>query len=303
MAETTPPAAAGAGERGARLPPRWLRHGLRAATRLTRLLGDARYLLGDAGGVIAYGVNAERRRRTVSNHRRNDPALGARTARRRALRSFREYGRTTVDFLWACGLDDATVLRESSVVGFEQVEAVRARGAILALTHHGNWDMAANIALAHGLRLTTVMAPIGSQAVTDLVIWARETNQMEVFTPDRAARGLLRALQRGRFIAILCDLPGAGPETTVDYCGGPVVFSTVPAWLAKRGGVPLFPVHCVRGEEPGESRYVIGVDAAVPTDGRDLRDCMQEVATSLERAVRRRPGQWYPFGEVFATPG
>jgi len=30
---------------------------------------------------------------------------------------------------------------------------------------------------------------------------------------------------------------------------------------------------------------------------------MQRVASALELAVRRHPGQWYPFGEVYTDHG
>jgi lauroyl/myristoyl acyltransferase len=192
------------------------------------------------------------------------------------------------------------VTRCSRVLGIDHVVSLREQGrsGILVLGHFGNWDMAASVALAYGVPLTTVMAPVGPPVISDLVVWAREGNQLEVFTPESAARGLLRALRQGRFVCLLCDIPGGGPTVVVDYCGGPVVFTAAPAWLARVSGAPLLPVDCRRAEGGG---YEIEVHAPITAEpGEDDAGVMQRVAAILEPAVRRHPEQWYPFGEVYA---
>lgn len=159
--------------------------------------------------------------------------------------------------------------------------------------------MAANIALAIGISLTTVMAPLGPQAITDLVVWARQGNELEVFTPQSAARGLIRAVRRGRFVCLLCDIPGGGPTVTVDYCGGPVVFTSAPAALARVTRAPLLCVDCRRGG-PG---YIAEVHPPITVERHeDDTAVMQRVAAVLEGSVRRHPAQWYPFGEVYSDP-
>lgn len=277
-----------------------LRGTLRGLAALSRVLGPARYLVADATGLALYAVQPDRRRRTASNHRRSAPDIDEREARRRARGSFREYARTVSDFLYGVGLDDARATRSAELSGLEHIRAglERGGGVILTLGHFGNWDMAGKLALGSGLQVTTVMAPFGPPVVTDLVMWARQRNQVEVYSPEKAARGLLSALRRNRCVALLSDVPGAGPTVVVDYCGGPVAFSAVPAWLAMRTGAPLLPAECRREGR----RYVAQVHPPVTVEPGDSEAAvMQRVATTLEAAVRRRPEQWYPFGEVWAA--
>ena len=269
-----------------------------AAIALSRALGPLRDPVADAAGLVAYAVDPSRRRRTARNHHRLDRLIGEREARRRSRASYRSYARFITDFLWACGLDESTVLANSVVIGIEHVDAARTPGGILVLTHFGNWDMAANIACAHRVALSTVMAPIGPPAVTEMVAWARRRNQLDVFTAERAALGLVRALRRGRFVALLCDIPGAGPQTVVDFCGGPVIFSTVSARLAMQTGAHLLPAECRRGGD-GEPPYVATVHPPVALAGLNENEVMQSVADALEPGVRARPEQWYPFGAVY----
>ncbi|HET9052048.1 MAG TPA: lysophospholipid acyltransferase family protein [Candidatus Dormibacteraeota bacterium] len=268
---------------------------------MLRALGPARHPVADAIGLAAWAANPSRRRRAAANHLRLG-ATGEAEARRLARRSFQEYVRTNVDFVWAHGMSAAEVASRSRVAGRDHIdEAVAAgRGGVLALSHFGNWDFAALIAWSYGVQLTTVMAPIGNQTVTRLVVWAREQNALEVFAPENAARGLLRAVRRGRFVALLSDIAGAGPEVAVRYCGGLVAFSLAPAWLAMRTNAPLLPVDCRRGER-GEPDYVITIhERLVPAEGEDEAALTQRLATTLEVAVRRHPQQWYPFGDVYS---
>lgn len=258
--------------------------------------------MADAIGLCLWATEPRRRRRAAANHRRSAPAIDEREARRRARASFREYARTIVDFLWANGIPWGAVESRSRVTGLEHVHAAReaGHGGILALAHFGSWDMAATVALTRGIPLTTVMAPVGPPAITSLVSWARECTELEVFTPESAARGLLRALRSGRLVCLLCDIPGAGPTVVVDYCGGPVVFTSAPAWLARRTGAALLPVDCWRTS----GGYEVEVHPPVPVlRDDDDRTVMQRVARALEVAVLRHPDQWYPFGEVYADRG
>jgi KDO2-lipid IV(A) lauroyltransferase len=157
--------------------------------------------------------------------------------------------------------------------------------------------MAATIAFTNALPLTTVMATTGPRAITDLVIWARRANQMEVYEARSAALGMVRAIRRGRFAGVLSDLPESGPTVEVEYCGGPVPFSSVPAWLALRTGAPLFPTACWR--EGGMYRlHPMGPLEVSPED--DEHSLMQRVAAAIEPLVRAHPEQWYPFRTVYA---
>ena len=281
-------------------PPAALKAGLQMATLLTRALGPLRYPVADGLGLAGYAVSARRRRNAVRNHRRLDPAIGEGEARRRARASFREFARSGIDFVWACGFRPEASLRHGLATAETVARTAAARqagGGIFALTHFGNWDMAANLAEAIWLDLTTVMATTGPRAVTDLVVWARQANQMEVFEADRAALGMVHAIRRRRFVAILSDIPDGGPTVDVPYCGGLVPFSSVPAWLALRTGAPLFPTACWR--EGG--RYVLHTFPALQVEaGDDERSLMARVAAALEPLVRAHPGQWYPFREVYA---
>jgi len=263
-----------------------------------RAMGPARYALGDAIGAAIYASSPGSRRRCAENHRRLDPSLDARAARRRAFASYRNYARTSVDFVWQYGVPAHAMHRHFRAYGLEHAHAALDEhgGGVFALAHFGSWDVAAGCGLASGLRVTAVMAPVGPDMVTRIAAWARRRQDMEVLVSSNAARGLIRAVRRGRFAAILSDIPDRGETVIVDFCGGPVAFSTAAAWLARVAKVPVMPVDCWRHR--GLYRLVVHPPVAVEPGESDAA-VTQHIATGLEAAIRRHPEWWYPFGEIY----
>ncbi|HZB97849.1 MAG TPA: lysophospholipid acyltransferase family protein, partial [Candidatus Sulfotelmatobacter sp.] len=238
---------------------------------VSRLLGPLRYLVADAIACVWYVTQPATARRAARNHGRAAGGLPAKEARRRARQSFRGYVRMLVDGVWLYRMPPNQILALCEVHGRARLEAAQrgGRGGVIAMCHFGNWDLAASAGMALGLSFTTVMAPVGPPAISNLIAWERSAHKhLELFAPDRAARGLVRALERGRFVGLLPDIPEGGPTVEVWFCNGPVRFSTVPAWLARLTGSPLLPVTCWR---TGYASFRLQVHEPVPvTAGEDL---------------------------------
>ncbi len=251
-----------------------------------RMLGPGRYAIGDVIGACIYATSPTSRRRCARNHRRLDPTLDARAARRRAFASFRNYARTSVDFVWQYGVPAHAMHRHFRAYGLEHAHAAidEHGGGVFALAHFGSWDVAASCGFASGLRVTAVMAPVGPDLVTRIAAWARRRQDLEVLVSSSAARGLIRAVRRGRFAAILSDIPDRGETTIVDFCGGRVAFSTAAAWLARVAKVPVMPVDCFRYR--GLYRLVVHPPIGIEPGASDA-DVTQRIATGLEAAIRR----------------
>lgn len=259
-----------------------------------RTLGPLRHPVGTVVALAWYAKQPrEVRRRAAANHQRLSPSLGTVAARRRARSSYREYVWMILDSIWA---EPLTGDRLRRVVEFEGAEHLASSNGVMVTSHFGNWDIGASSANALGLDMTTVMAPIGTPSMTSLVELSRRRKGFELFTPAQAARGLMRALRRGRWVGLMLDVPEAGPTVVVPYCGGPVRVSAVPARLASWTSTPIVPVACWRTGD--QWRVRIHPPLSVEKD-EDETVVMARVAAALEPEVRRHPDQWYPFHEVY----
>jgi lauroyl/myristoyl acyltransferase len=280
-------------------PSRWLRAALWVASRTLRLMGRRRYVLADGLGLAIYASSLERARRTAANHRRLEPGISGAEARRRARGSYREFMRTSFDFVWEYAVPPEKMDPHFRSVGVDHVYQALHRygGGVIALAHYGSWDVAAACALRLRIPVTTVMTTVGSSDLaTRIAAWARRHQDLEVLMTRGAGAGLLHAVRSGRCAAILSDIPDRGQREIVDFCGGRVAFSTAPAWIARTTGVPVMAAHCWRED----GRYVLRLYPPFEVTP-DLSDVavMQRLATTLEEQIRRDPTQWYPFGNLY----
>ncbi len=283
-------------QRGPELPPLALRAGLNATASLVQALGRHRYRLSDAISNAIFVLDPVVRRTVIRNFRAAFPALTARQARRLAGRSFREYGRTSIDFLYVHHLDRARIVPQLHLVGGEAEVLSRYRSGqpgILLVIHHGSWDVPSTLAAVHGVELTAVMADEGNPALTGLVIWARAELGVRAVPASHSLRTLMRQLRAGKWLALLIDMPGDTPAVELPFLGHRARFSSAAAVLAARTGAPLVPAVCVRRPAGG---YLVELHPAIEVEpGDEPGPVMARALPVFEAAVRRWPEQWYPF--------
>jgi len=107
-----------------------LRAGLWVASRALRSMGRVRYVLADSLGTAVYVASPQGRRRCAANHMRADPSLDAAQAKRRALRSYREFMRTSFDFVWEYAMSPERLtadLSSATEAGRRPAQCSRAR--------------------------------------------------------------------------------------------------------------------------------------------------------------------------------
>src|SRR5699024_10592940 len=138
---------------------------------------------------------------------------------------------------------------ELTVSGSEYLDAALAegKGAVLALPHTGNWDMAGLWAVGRVGTFTTVAERLESASLFRRFVTYRESLGLQVVpyrTGSGACRPLFRRLRGSGVVCLIADreLSEAGVE--VDFFGAPTRFPAGPARLAASTGAALLPVGC-----------------------------------------------------------
>lgn len=242
------------------------------------------------------------RRRMLQRHMRRalGPEATSAQVRRTVDAAFSSYARYWVETFRMASLSGADLDRMFSVEGWEHLARPLddGRGAILALPHVGQWEVAAAWMHHHGLHLTAVAEKLDPPELYEWFVELREERLgLDIVALDDPAGGrkLIEALRAGKIVTLLSDrdLTGHGPE--VEFFGELTRLPAGPARLAIQTGAALLPVAVY---EDGWWRYraVIRPELEVPSAGSKAertRALTQHLAYELEGLIRRAPSQWH----------
>src|SRR5690606_25348283 len=118
-------------------------------------------------------------------------------------------------------------------------------GAVVALPHAGNWDLAGAWAAAvMGRRVTTVAEPLRPEGLFQRFVAFREKLGLEIIPPRGGQRPPLEVLEerlgQGHLVPLLADRDLSARGVEVEFFGARTRMPVGPALLALRTGAPLY---------------------------------------------------------------
>ncbi|WP_205849714.1 phosphatidylinositol mannoside acyltransferase [Nakamurella flava] len=212
----------------------------------------------------------------------------------------RSYARYWLETFRLPVMDHDDVVRRVTAesTGLEYIDAALAqgRGAVLALPHSGNWDVAGLMGRRRWGSLTTVAERLKPERVYEKFLSYRESLGMEILpltggvSPSEVLKERLTA---GGVVALLADRDLSRRGVPVTFFGEPTRMPAGPAMLAALTGAALFPVHLSYTADGW--RQTIGPEITLP--GTRLREQVhggtQAVADVLAREIATAPADWH----------
>jgi KDO2-lipid IV(A) lauroyltransferase len=222
-----------------------------------------------------------------------------------ARAAVRSHLRNVYEMLALPGWPPAEVLARIETINEAGMRAAYAStGAVVALPHSGNWDLAGAYAELTGMPVTTVAEELAGPEFAAFVAFRERLGMQVLSHRDPAVVGeLISAVRAGRLVCLLGDrdLPGRG--VPVQWAGHPVTMPAGPALVARRTGAALVPIVCQFTERG--MRIVFG-DPVPHRPGREgLVAMVQDVADFFVRTIATQPEDWHmmqPFFVDHATP-
>jgi KDO2-lipid IV(A) lauroyltransferase len=218
----------------------------------------------------------------------------ARTARA----MYRALGTSVMELLWlsrhpTAGLAEICALDPASRAMLDDALA-EGKGAVLAASHTGNWELAA-CSMAEVLDLHVVVKPIAMQGFDRFMTRARRAHGLGLAPPEGALARAREVLSRRGCVAMLIDqVPEEGSRgVAVDFLGATALADRAPAALAASTGAPLVVVAFRRTRGGAHTIEVLDV-LYPPPRGRRVwtHDATRRATLALERFVRRHPSEW-----------
>jgi len=217
-----------------------------------------------------------------------------------ARAAMRSYGRYWMETFRLPSMDVGATLARTHTEGDAHLDVALAagKGAILALPHSGNWDVAGLWLVRRGQPFATVAERLQPESLFDRFVAYRQSLGMEVLplTGGDAppAEILGERLRAGGVVCLVAerDLSRSGVE--VDFFGERTRMPAGPAVLAATTGATLLPVHLYY-EGDGWGQWM-GAPIPIPTEGR-LRDrvaaATQRLADVFADRIAQHPQDWH----------
>jgi KDO2-lipid IV(A) lauroyltransferase len=253
---------------------------------------------GAALGWFAGSVLRIRRSVVDENLRRAFPERTSAWRRRVARASYAHLGREAAAMLRMAGLDRKDVVTRTDVEGLDAFRAAldEGRGLVVVSGHLGSWEVGGAAVSARDIPLMAVAKPMANRRFDADLVASRERLGIEVVDTGAAPKRVLRALARGRVVALVADQNAGANGLFVPFFGELASTHRGPALFAVRSGAPVFLGTCFA--VPGRRhRYRLVLErVATPATGDAERDVFRltEAHTALlEKAVRRAPEQYF----------
>jgi len=211
------------------------------------------------------------------------------------------YLRTFWEVLALPGWDGAQVLGRVRTVDEHHLRrAFAGPGAVVALPHSGNWDLAGAWACRSGMPVTTVAEQLSDAEFAAFVGFRRGLG-MEVLShrEPSAISSLAAAVRRGRLVCLMADRDLDGTGLAVRWRGRSVRMPGGPAVVARRTGAALLPAVC-RYER--DQMVISFGPPVVHRPGRDgLVAMTQEVADFFAARIAEQPQDWHMLQPFFTA--
>ena len=169
------------------------------------------------------------------------------------------------------------------------------KGAIFATSHSGNWELMGGAFACAGLPIVGVAKRQSAAGMDRFINEYRALVGMHI-TYQTGVREMFRMIDAGWIIGLISDQdPSLRDGIIIDFFGQPTNAFTGAAAIARRCGVPIFPVFIHR-EESGH--HILTVEPGImveKTDDRtkDVHRVTQTINTRIEQWIRKYPEEWF----------
>ena len=211
----------------------------------------------------------------------------------------RSYARYWLETFRLPSMDHARIIAHVRTEGAEHVDRAMAagRGAIFALPHSGNWDIAGLWLVRRGYPFSTVAERLRPESLFDRFVAYREGLGMRVLPltggPRPPMQVLAERLRAGEAVCLVAERDLSRHGVEVEFFGEPTRMPPGPALLAATTGAALMPVH-LYFDGAGWGQWI---GPPVELGDGPLRDRVQHatqaLASAFERRIALHPEDWH----------
>lgn len=210
------------------------------------------------------------------------------------------YLRNMIEIFALPGWSRSEIVDRVSTTGEDDLRrALERTGAVVALPHSGNWDLAGAWACLTGMPVTTVAEQLDGPEFEAFLRFRRGLG-MEVIShrDPQTLPKLINAVRSGRVVCLVADRDLMGSGIPASWNGYRVTMPAGPALVARRTGCALFPTVPWFTERGLHLEIGPRIEHRTGRDG--LRQMVQDTADFFAARIKEHPQDWHLMQPFFA---
>lgn len=244
------------------------------------------YRLGQLGGLILFYLVKNRREAVVRNlNIAHGDKLTPTQIYPLAKKVFSANGANLVSSVRTATMSKQQIEKCLEIEGAELLDTFlqENNGAILILSHMGNWEVAARLnEICHGSAPSAAMyRPLNNIHLDKLVKSRREASNTKLFWRKDSVSDMLRSVRDGGILGILSDQRAGKTGIVVPFFGKLTSFAPLPAIYKKRTKSGLLSLT-IKTTQPGKWKvtYTIEADKETPVNTADVANVVERIMST-----------------------
>ncbi len=216
------------------------------------------------------------------------------------------YAKYWIEVLWLTKTNfNKKILDNVNIVNEDYIKNIKKNGAIFALPHIGNWEMAIPVGNHINLNLLAVAEPLKNQYVLSWFKELREDLGCEIVIGGKGQNTfdkIIQKLEDGKHVCLLSERSINKTGVGTEFFSNLAAFPKGPVALALKTQLPIVPTAFLKID--GKYSLIFEKPFYVPlfeNESTSIQQGLKTLAKSFEKLISLAPNQWHSIQPIWSN--
>ncbi len=215
------------------------------------------------------------------------------------------YVKYWIEILWLTKKNfENNILNKVNIVNEGYINKIKDQGAIFALPHLGNWEMAIPVGKSINLDLLAVAEPLSNEYVLTWFKKLREDLGCEIIIGGKGQNSfdtIVDKLENGKHVCLLSERSINKTGVGTEFFGNLAAFPKGPVALSLKTQLPIVPTTFLKIN--GKYTLIFEKPFLVPffeNESISIQQGLKTLSKSFEKLISLSPNQWHSIQPVWS---